>query len=513
VQHVQAIGLIGGLDLAWPTLVTSMMAYLSFDFLEVPTWSCFFPPPSQKITRANQQEFIFNYVVCSVFIGILGICSLALCTLHLAKRYDAADDLELACSVIFSLPLATSWRSIASLLDQSASARSGASYLLQQAAECDDSSLCRDIETSPDASISKFQANAHALNTNAHALNNLASIGLGLGVTLIVLQGAFAARFALNLLAFRRGVRTHTWYWVLRRWKIPPRRLAKRCAYLRGHVASHAMLWEACVWVRQVLLLGMGVGLRETIHLGRGESASAITAIARYGWSCGALLILLVYGCAQEWAQPYALRVQNRLLARWLVVSNALLVLLGMVFTTDVLYDTTSGARFVEGELEGLLITLILLDVVVSISAAAFVLLREYAVPSVELDLSDVLAASIKPIDDPLVRRLLDGTVRLLCSAWLISEGADLHLLHHQSTGAPLLRRRQDLPEDAFVSCAEAAAMLQTGDRSVLALSHVRGRQLEALASTPHSGISASLDSGSLTLAGLDDTVAPRPAW
>ena len=63
VQHVQGIGLIGSLDLAWPAEVTELMGYLSFDFLQVPQLSCFFSLPEAALGRANPQAFVFNYIV------------------------------------------------------------------------------------------------------------------------------------------------------------------------------------------------------------------------------------------------------------------------------------------------------------------------------------------------------------------------------------------------------------------------------------------------------------------
>ena len=61
------------------------------------------------------------------------------------------------------------------------------------------------------------------------------------------------------------------------------------------------------------------------------SAVSAERAALRFGWAGAALLVVLAMGCAQERVRPYALDVQNRLLGRWLIASNALLVVLGMV--------------------------------------------------------------------------------------------------------------------------------------------------------------------------------------
>ena len=47
-------------------------------------------------------------------------CALAVGALRCARRLDAADQLEQSLSIVYSVPLATTWRSITSLLWQSA---------------------------------------------------------------------------------------------------------------------------------------------------------------------------------------------------------------------------------------------------------------------------------------------------------------------------------------------------------------------------------------------------------
>ena len=190
---------------------------------------------------------------------------------------------------------------------------------------------------------------------------------------------------------------------------------------------------------------------------------------------------------AQERTQPYALRLQN-VLARWMYISNALLVVLGTAFTAVAQYDTKPGAVALEGDIESLLVALVLLDVILATGFAAAILLLEWRTSccargrsapsgssadldlsgqsapsgsSAELDLSGVLLAATEPIDGPLRECLADGSIRLLRGAWLADADA---------SGAVLLRR-QELPPEAFVTCAEAVEMLDRGDRSILALS------------------------------------------
>lgn len=74
--------------------------------------------------------------------------------------------------------------------------------------------------------------------------------------------------------------------------------------------------------------------------------------------------------------------------------------------------------------------------------------------------------------DRLVAERLVDGTVRLLSADWL----------REQKDGL-VLRRRQDLPEEAFVPCEQARNLFDAGDRGVAALSY---GWLHPLHSDPH---------------------------
>ena len=73
-------------------------------------------------------------------------------------------------------------------------------------------------------------------------------------------------------------------------------------------------------------------------------------------------------------------------------------------------------------------------------------------------------------IDVPLRERLRDGSIRLVRCSWLRSAEADA-AFDRDKNGAVVVRRRQELPHEAFVPAAEAVEMLRRDDRSVLALS------------------------------------------
>ena len=75
-------------------------------------------------------------------------------------------------------------------------------------------------------------------------------------------------------------------------------------------------------------------------------------------------------------------------------------------------------------------------------------------------------------IERPLFDRLKDGTIRLLRCSWLMSPEADAMLGLDPDTNSPILLRRQDMPNEAYASPAEAAEQLSRGDRSVLSITH-----------------------------------------
>ena len=73
-------------------------------------------------------------------------------------------------------------------------------------------------------------------------------------------------------------------------------------------------------------------------------------------------------------------------------------------------------------------------------------------------------------IDGPLGACLQNGDIRILRCSWLSSEESNASL-DRDDSGAVLLKRMQELPQEAFYSPAEAADLLLRGDRSILVLS------------------------------------------
>ncbi|KOO53741.1 ctr1-like protein kinase, partial [Chrysochromulina tobinii] len=94
----------------------------------------------------------------------------------------------------------------------------------------------------------------------------------------------------------------------------------------------------------------------------------------------------------------------------------------------------------------------------------------------------DFLLLAEKEIDGPIRERLEDGTIRLLFCEWLLSEDSDKYL-GRDASGKVIMRRRQELPKEAFLTNEEAVKLFDQADRSILALSY---RWLTAIHPDPH---------------------------
>ena len=87
-------------------------------------------------------------------------------------------------------------------------------------------------------------------------------------------------------------------------------------------------------------------------------------------------------------------------------------------------------------------------------------------------DLSSVLVSADKYLDDPIRERLFDGTILLLRCDWLNNPASDEKLGSDPVSGNPIIKRRQDMPREAYYSPEEAEALFSQGTRSVLVLSY-----------------------------------------
>jgi hypothetical protein len=129
--------------------------------------------------------------------------------------------------------------------------------------------------------------------------------------------------------------------------------------------------------------------------------------------------------------------------------------------------------------IEGLMLIAIVGGIVGG-AAYAWVQLRKTGSALSSLDLSEALLAAERKIDAPLREALARGDIRLVRCSWLLSAEADACL---RSSGRIIAKRMQELPPEALFSPEEAAALLDGGDRSILALSY---RWLTGLHPEPH---------------------------
>jgi hypothetical protein len=74
--------------------------------------------------------------------------------------------------------------------------------------------------------------------------------------------------------------------------------------------------------------------------------------------------------------------------------------------------------------------------------------------------------------DRPVSALLRDGTIRLLSCRWLLEEAEEALRPHNPDSGLPVLRRKQEMPEEAFLPPEEAARVFDNGKRQVLVLSY-----------------------------------------
>ena len=75
-------------------------------------------------------------------------------------------------------------------------------------------------------------------------------------------------------------------------------------------------------------------------------------------------------------------------------------------------------------------------------------------------------------VDQPVFDILADGSLRLLCSRWVLDEATSNAALGCGPNGECLMRRRQELPEEAFVPAGEAERLFRRGLRKIIVLSY-----------------------------------------
>ena len=291
-----------------------------------------------------------------------------------------------------------------------------------------------------------------------------------------LLLWALFVHFARNVFSFERGVGKGEWRspGLCRRTAIAPRRLERQVAFLTGRFARHAPRWQIVIWLRQFLLLLL-VFAADCMYYSLSREAFRS---ARYAGAIASIAITAAFWRAHHSAAPFAFDFQNAL-ESWLYGATVVLLALTCAYTALV---AQAGDLGVPCTVVELLMAAVFLGSLVGGALLSLRELRRTRRVLGAVDLSAVLAAADAKIDGALRERLQDGTVLLLRCSWLASPASDA-FLGRDASGAVVMKRRQDLPPEAFVPCDEAVAMLERGDRSVLALSY---GWLTALHPDPH---------------------------
>lgn len=423
--HAQTLGIISSMRLPWPRSITFIMDLFSFDVLRSDEAAC-------MISDSDARGWVIVVVMLStlymVLSGLLCCGTVARC----CCRADYADQSENVLTAVFALQLVTSWHSIAFVvLDLFRLTRRGEQY-----------------------------------NTAKHSF-------LILSASLLVLQQLYLfSRFWRNIQRYICGLRTSKWRttpycaccscwcpWCSAR-PIAPRRLAKQVAFLTARFAAHAPRYQFVIWLRQFALLAVNVAAQTFLP----RTDFTIIIRVKIAFAGGAAAVTLIAWAVHHRTQPYVYRYQNAL-ESWLYGSTVALLLLVCVYS--LLQPDTPGGLALEVSMMAVLVVSV-------VGGAVFVLrrLRNTRKELAKIDLSVALATADARLDGPIGERLLDGTISLLSCDWLISDESDAALGRDPRTGNPLIRRRQDMPPEAYVSPAEAAVLFSRGDRSVLVLSY-----------------------------------------
>jgi lysylphosphatidylglycerol synthetase-like protein (DUF2156 family) len=301
--------------------------------------------------------------------------------------------------------------------------------------------------------------------------NPLVTAALVTACLLMVVQTTLLCQMVSHVRTFHHGATAGMW----QAGRLPPRQQYQRVEFLVGRWrepsdTQHGWLvrfWQFAVWARQLGLLVVANGSSMVLYQLDSdlEAHAAYRTTAKWTVLGLGLIILAAALTAQVCFRPFARALDNSLEA-FLLATGVLVLLLGGVY--DQLLSSVS-LQHAEGTLsvvQTLLICVLLGGLLVATLAALWDAHRHRT-----NDLSAVLARAEQRLDGPIRERLLDGSIRLLRCAWLLSSEANA-ALGRSASGVVIMRRQQDLPEAAFFSPCKAAELFDRADRSVLVLSY-----------------------------------------
>ena len=442
INHTQSVAVLYAMRLDWPLSLKQAIALMSLDImLSLPSSACLFDEDSPS------PFWLYALGACSAVLTL----DIALVVAYACAPSMWATRAELVLSLLFSLQLTVSWRVIANVL----------------------------------LSIAQ----------GGWPQGAVPPITFSLAVALLIVQLGLAIHFFRRVTAFRRGARKGEW-WVPRwlwssRWKslhgvgsnvenfrrVQPRHLEQSTAYLTARFNTSAPRWQLVIWARQLALtlLAFLIDLMHGQIVGSDGAADAQAlatfGMVRYGFVGAALVTLLIFWRLHASSKPYYFMVQNSM-ESWLLCSNVVLVLLAIAYTA---IGEATAVGTVEPPIRfGVEIALgIVLFGSLAVAAAFFAYdLRRQRRALRGIDLVAALDFAAEKIDRVAGKQLQRGSIRLLRCDWLLSARADSCLGHHGAGGKAVIKRYQDLPEEAFFSPQEANALLARCDRSVLVLSY-----------------------------------------
>ncbi len=460
INHGQSLATLGSLSLSWPVSVRFVLdGFLSTNPLDLPGVSCLLSTASADESNLKNESTNQNNTVMLALPATLLLVLLAYREwLGLRGDVARAAQAELALSLVFSLQLVFSWRVVEGWAI-------GTAVYLEQ---------IRRSRAVVGTKFSFMQELGEYVNRDPTALPPAVC-----AVGLLLLQLYLVGRFSRLVQSFHRGIKQGQWrlsgvcgcLWDGGH-AVHPRHLSNQVYFLTRRFAPHAPRWQLVIWARQLTLVTVA-GSAKAVQLLEPTASAAADDPARFGFAAAIIVVLLVGWRAHATTQPFAYRYQNSIESA-LYAATILVVVLACLCST--LQDEREPAFVV---LEGLVLLLLVGSFILAVAYTVLQLraIRQFLSNGDDLS-GAVLANADAKIDAPLRERLADGTIRLLRCRWLVSAAADTFLRQgwtfcgSETMSTPKLCRRQELPPEAFCTPNEAVALLERGDRSVLAVSH-----------------------------------------
>ena len=510
ICHMQTISIIGSIGLPMPVSVQAIMSALGLDFIQMPSMGC--------LPHYGGVFAFWLYVLSASGVMLFFLVVLVLLRWSAARygRPSLADKLEFALSAAFSFQLVLAWRIVAEYALKLVIAVVGIFTRNDQLFGVYGIDIYNLDISHVNASIISlktvimlvlvqlqlyfhFKGNVNAFCRGVSGGGWSIAVGstcatAGSNAFAVVALGGFVIYFVDMV---QRGVSWVEWRAAIDDWttlliifasavlpsiiavccsacclprycrrprtSIAPRRLEKRVCYFTQRFAPHAPRWQWTIWARQLAIFALAVVSRLIKVLAPDSHSTAVYIIAII-----ALVVVAAFWQQHRRKQPFAYRFQNAMESALFATNMLLIIFLSMYALLR---------RAMQADSAALIVCEVVLMIVLlgSLLGAALIIIRDARTMGKKLaniDLSRVLSQANDQINAPLRTALANGDVRLLRCSWVASPEADAHLGYDPASGAVRMKRMQELPDEAFFSPQQAAALLDRGDRSILALSY-----------------------------------------